>query len=739
MDRDIQVSLSRDLSLFDITMIGIAGMIGAGIFALTGIAAGIAGPAILLAFLLNGIIATLTGLAYAELGSALPQAGGGYVWIKEAMGKFPGFMAGWIDWAAHTIACALYAVTFGAFFAEFVIGIAGIGLQRYILSKISAIAMVSFLAYVNYKGAKESGKLGSLVTLLKVIILLVFAGFGIYRTFTYPDWFSSYTPFFPTGISGVLAAMGLTFIAFEGFEIIVQSGEEVKNPERNIPRAIVISLWSAVAIYLLVAFSLLGAIKTDVSSWKYLGELAELSLVRVADDIMLFGGYLILAGGLISTISAMNATIYSSSRVIFALSRTGYLHRIFSKISKKTKTPHNAIFFSYLIIAIASLAPIEAVASAASLMFIILFLSVNASLIVLRLRRPDLKRTFKLPIAYILSSLAIIFQIVISYYLITHIEHGFNVLIVTIGWMFFGAFIYYAYSEKEIEKKIKEDFVTIYSEFPVEKKEYRILVPIANPVIAKKLVRLAEIIARQKDGAVFVMSTVRVPIQTPPSAVVDEIKEAKERVEEIVESISVPAGGILKAGHNVPEAIITTAEELQADLIIMGWRGRTFRRDAVLGSTIDPVLMRAGCDVIVARFSYGKTMPDFRKILIPVAGGPHVELACEIAKSIARERNGRVKLIYVGKSIEDRKEAEKLFKNLAEKYFNEIEVESEFVVDSEPARRIAELADEHDITLLGASERAFLYNFLKGLFPEKVIKRTEKTVVVTRKWIKLVR
>ncbi len=739
MGKEVQVSLSRDLSLFDITMIGIAGMIGAGIFALTGIAAGIAGPAILLAFLLNGIVATLTGLAYAELGSALPQAGGGYVWIKEAMGKFPGFMAGWVDWAAHTIACALYAVTFGAFFAELVISFAGIELPRFILSKASALAMVSFLAYVNYRGAKESGKLGSLVTLLKVVILIVFAGFGIYKTFTYPDWISSYTPFFPTGFTGVLAAMGLTFIAFEGFEIIVQSGEEVKNPERNIPKAIVMSLWTAVAIYILVAFSLLGAIKVNVPSWVYLGKLAELSLVRVADSIMLFGGYLILAGGIISTVSAMNATIYSSSRVIFALSRTGYLHKIFSEISRKTRTPHFAIFFSYVIIAFASLAPIEAVASAASLMFIILFLSVNVSLIVLRLRRPDLRRSFRLPMAYVLSSLAVIFQIVISYYLIAHIEQGFSVFLITIAWMFLGAFVYYAYSEKELEKKAKEEFVTIYSEFPVEKKRYRILVPVANPVIAKKLVRLAEIIARQKDGVVFVMSVVKVPIQTPPSAVVGEIKEAKERLEDLIEFLAVPAGGVLKAGHDVAEAIITTAEEIQADLILMGWRGRTFRRDTVLGSTIDPVLMKAGCDVAVVRFSYGERMPEFGKILVPSAGGPHVELACEIAENIARERKGKVKLMYVGKSDEDKKEAEKLFENLSKRYFDGLNVEWEFIMDPDPAKRIAEEAEKHDITLLGASGRTFLYNFLRGLFPEKVIRRTDSTVIVTRRWIRLMR
>jgi amino acid transporter len=106
-------------------MIGIAGMIGAGIFSLTGIATGIAGPAILLAFLLNGIVATFTGLAYAELGSAIPEAGGSYLWVREGMGNHLGFLAGWVDWAAHTIACALYAVTFGAFFSELVVNFLG--------------------------------------------------------------------------------------------------------------------------------------------------------------------------------------------------------------------------------------------------------------------------------------------------------------------------------------------------------------------------------------------------------------------------------------------------------------------------------------------------------------------------------------------------------------------------------------------------------------------------------------
>ena len=733
----VHVTLSRDLSLFDITMVGIAGMIGAGIFALTGIASGIAGPAILLAFFLNGIIATMTGIAYAELGSAIPQAGGGYLWIKEAMGDYAGFISGWIDWAAHTIACSLYAVTFGAFLSEFIVRFVGLNLPQSAVAKVSSLLVVSFLGYVNLIGVKESGKLGGAVTLLKIIILIVFALFGISKALSYPDWTSSFSPFMPTGISGVMTAMGLTFIAFEGFEIIVQSGEEVKNPEKNIPIAIIISLWVAVSIYILVAFSLLGAVKAGIPSWMYLGKLGEFSLIRVADSFMRFGGLMIIAGGLISTVSAMNATIYSSSRVIFALSRSGYLNKKLSEIHKKTKTPHFAIFLSYSIIAIASLAPISFVAGASSLMFILLFLTVNLALIILRFRRPDLRRTFRVPLVPFIPLITIASQIVISYYLVTNLENGIFLLGMVIGWVFLGSLMYYAYSEKEMEKRVEEEIKTVYKEVPIVEGKFRILVPIANPIIAKKLVKLAEMIAERREGEVVILNVVKLPLQTPVTARVNAVNEAKEFVSQLVSSLNVSAGGIVKVGHYISEAILNAVDELKPDLIVMGWRGRTFRRDAVLGSTIDPVVVKARCDVAIVRFKAGKELEKFRRILIPTAGGPHARLACELARDLACVEDCEVKLVFVGKSIEDEKRAKKAFEEVSD-VFDKINVVSEFHISRDPAKKIAEISEDYDAVFVGASERPFIENFLLGLFPEKIVKRTTKTVVMTRKWVSLI-
>lgn len=739
-DNEIRVSLSRDLTLFDITMIGIAGMIGAGIFALTGIATGIAGPAVLLAFLLNGIVATFTGLAYAELGSAIPEAGGSYLWVKEGIGNHFGFLAGWIDWAAHTIACSLYAVTFGAFFSEFVIHFLGYdGISQGTLISTSAFMIVTLMAYLNYLGAKESGRIGGMVTLFKVAILVVFAFFGIYKTFLTPDWSAAFLAdpsFLPNGFGGLLVAMGLTFIAFEGYEIIAQSGEEVKNPEKNIPRAILLSLWVAVIIYILVAFALIGAIQVDGPSWIYLGELGEFSMIRVADQIMAFGSVLILAGGFVSTISAMNATVYSSSRVAFALGRMGYLPEALSRINEKRRTPHYAILFSYFIIVSMTLVPIETVASAANVMFLILFILVNSVLIILRFRRPDLKRAFKMPFAPYLPIIAIVVQIAIGYYLVTAIEHTTFIAGITIFWILAGSFFYFSYSEKEMKKRVKGLRRKVYEEKPFAEMGYKILVPVKNIATSGDLAKLAAMVAKEKNGHVVFLKVLTFPEQTPLSATDSYVDNKRSLIRDLIESVDVPAGGIIKVGRNASDSILDTIEEEKPDMIIMGWRGRTFRHDFVLGSTLDPILLKAPCDVVVARFEPGRSLENVKKILLPTAGGPHAVLAAELARDLAVAENASVTMLNVGRSADDEVRATMAFKNL-EGFFEGVEATGKFVVSSNIEKGLSSEAEKQDVVFIGATTRPFLKNFLMGVFPEKIISNTDKTVIMTRKWIKL--
>ena len=324
-----EVRLSREMRLIDVTMIGVGAMIGAGIFVLTGIAAGVAGPALLLVFLLNGVVALLTAAAYAELGGAIHGAGGGYLWIKRSLPDPAGFLAGWMDWFAHAVACSLYALGFGAYFKELldVVGVPEFHTPFAPLAIWVAIAACAVFAYINSRGASETGKAGNVVTIGKVAIILAFIVAGLWAMAGRTDWQAAFTPFLSQGWGGVFAAMGLTFIAFEGYEIIAQTSEEVEDPRRNVPRAVFLSLLIVVPIYLLVAFVAVGAVvpPAGMSVTEYLGAEKEIALVTAAEQFIAGGAIVVLFGGLLSTLSALNATIYSSSRVAFAMARDASL------------------------------------------------------------------------------------------------------------------------------------------------------------------------------------------------------------------------------------------------------------------------------------------------------------------------------------------------------------------------------------------------------------------------------
>ena len=303
-------------------MVGIAGMIGGAIFVLTGPAIGMAGSAVILAFIINAIITLFTAMAYAELGSAMPEAGGGYLWIREGLPRPNAFISGWMAWFAHIIAGSLYAVGFGAFLHELLgPNVAGILSDQSLFGviafdKLIAIASIAAFTYLNIKGASETGKTGSIVTIVQLgtILCIIIAGF--WTMYNNPNPMANFADFLPTGVAGLIAAMGLTFIAFEGYEIIVQTGEEVKNPKRNVPRAIFISLAIVVTLYCLVALVSIGAISPEgIAAWRFIGEGEELGIMKAAETFLPYGILIVLGGGMVSTLAALNATTFSSARV----------------------------------------------------------------------------------------------------------------------------------------------------------------------------------------------------------------------------------------------------------------------------------------------------------------------------------------------------------------------------------------------------------------------------------------
>src|SRR5437870_8251536 len=240
-------------------MVGIAGMIGGAIFVLTGPAIGLAGSAVIVAFIINAIITLFTAMGYAELGSAMPEAGGGYLWVREGLPRPNAFISGWMAWFAHIVAGSLYSVGFGSFLFSLLKMIHILGNQPLLgiipFDKLIAVASIAAFTYINVKGVSETGKAGTIVTIVQLGTIAALIGAGFWTIHDHPNWRGNFNEFIRDGIGGIVAAMVLTFIAFEGYEIIVQTGEEVKNPKKNIPSDKLISLAGVVVLYCLVAFA----------------------------------------------------------------------------------------------------------------------------------------------------------------------------------------------------------------------------------------------------------------------------------------------------------------------------------------------------------------------------------------------------------------------------------------------------------------------------------------------------
>jgi amino acid transporter len=246
----------------------------------------------------------------------------------------------------------------------------------------------------------------------------------------------------PEGWWGLIGAMGLTFIAFEGYEVIVQTAEEAEDPSRTIPRAILLSIAVAVTIYLLVAVVLFGGVSVPDGSpvYRFLGQLGELGIMEAAGQFIPYGKPILLVAGLASTASALNAAIYGSTRIAYALGRDGDLPALFASVHPQHRTPYRAIQITGLIMLIATLTlPIKDIAAAADIMFLLVFMLVCATVIRLRRLWPDRPRPFRVALVPIVPMIGIMAGLILS---IGLLRISVVAWLTAGGWMLFGLIVH---------------------------------------------------------------------------------------------------------------------------------------------------------------------------------------------------------------------------------------------------------------------------------------------------------
>lgn len=421
--------LKRNVGTWGAASVGIANIIGAGIFVLSGVAAGIAGPAVILSFLIAGIIAMMTALSAAELSSFITDTGASYAYTKRAFGRFWGFLVGWFKYFDYVVGAAAVSVGFAAYFTSV------FGLEGTMPLVLAATGLPIILCVLNLIGVREATGATSVMVLIKVFAIVVLVMFGGYYLSQHFE-IGHYTPFFATGFGGMLNGAAVIFFVFIGFNTVTMMSEETKNPHKAIPRALMIAFAVTFVLYMAVAFLLIGILDWHdaVNDAHPLGSIAAI----ITENQIFFD--FISFSALIATGSVVLSNILGGTRASFAMGRDGLLPQQFDRVSKKFGTPYISIIVAGAIIAVFAgifRNDIDLIASIVNFGSLFTYLFVNLSLLKLRRTEPEAQRFFKVPLYPVIPILGAISCVGLMYFLSD------NAKIISAIWAVVGFSVFY--------------------------------------------------------------------------------------------------------------------------------------------------------------------------------------------------------------------------------------------------------------------------------------------------------
>ncbi len=376
---DHKVELKRALGLWEVTLSGVGIILGAGIYALLGEAAGLAGNAVWISFALSAIVALLTGLSYAELSSMFPKASAEYEYTVQAFGRRLAFVIGWLIIFSGAIGAATVSLGFAGYFSTL------FGAHRL----TSALVLVVILSGIIFVGIKQSAWVAIIFTLIEALGLVIIIILGI-PSFGSVDYLEM-----PLGIDGIFQASALIFFAFIGFEEIVKLSEEAKDPEKTIPKALILAITASIILYVLVSLS-----AVSVLGWQDLSR-SDAPFADIANAAFGRSAFFILSVvALFATTNTVLLMLLAASRIIYGMAGSSSLPEALGRVHPVTRTPWIAILASmFLCMGFVLLEDIAFVANVNNFTVFVTFIVINAALILLRYRKPEIPRPFKVPLA----------------------------------------------------------------------------------------------------------------------------------------------------------------------------------------------------------------------------------------------------------------------------------------------------------------------------------------------------
>ena len=465
--------LKRSMGLLALMMFSVGSIVGTGIFVILGEAIPKAGPAVLISFVLAAITCAFSALSYAELAGSIPVSGSSYSYTYATLGEIIAWVTGWCLMLEYGVSVAAVAVGWGQYLNEFLatfnvqippqfaappgelglvagwedvaacapaadatVDLATRRRRRTGVFNIPAVFVVVACMFLLLRGVSESATVNTIMVFLKIGILLFFCAVAF--TAFEPG---NFHPFVPLGIAGISAAAGQVFFSYIGFDAASTAGEEAKNPKRDLPRAIIGSLIIVTLLYVLVAVAAIGA-----KPWEeFEGAGGEAVLSQIAREVTGsdWAPTIIALGAVVSIFSVVLVVMYGQTRILFAMGRDGLLPKVFTKVNPRTQTPvTNTIIVTVVISILAAFVPLGQLAEATSIGTLAAFAIVNFGVIALWRARPELERTFKVPLLPLFPVLGVVFCM----YLISSLD--FITWIVFFIWLAVGMAVYLLYGRK---------------------------------------------------------------------------------------------------------------------------------------------------------------------------------------------------------------------------------------------------------------------------------------------------
>ncbi len=708
----VPVGFQRTMGLLGATTLGIGALMGAGIYVLIGLAAGYAGPAVWFAYLVCGLLSLLSVAVFAELSRKIPVAGGGYAFAYNALGSFWGFMTGWLLALGSIFACAMYATGFAYYFGPLL----PYDLPGPIMKAI-ALVIIAALTALNCRGTKRGDRLQKIFTWGNLMVLLILIVLAAHKADL-----GHVKPMFPRGLAGVGAAISIIYVSFFGYQLIANNSEEIVNPEKTVPKAMLLAMIVSLTFYVAVAL-----VAVMVVPWETLAE-SKAPLVDVAfSGIGKLGWVLISLGGVLASAAALNSTLLSQARQIFAMGKDRFLPGILGRIQEVFRTPTAALWAGGLATAATViLGDLTFIVKSANFCFLASLLPASFALRKLhRSSEPDSKGPSRwrhyLPHAAFVANLALLLTL-------DWVSIAFGLQLAAVGFC-----IYFFYSRKR-ETRSRTGMSLVLSE---QRKSVllwgsRILIPVANPQTQSALFSISEALIGNQGGELVVLNVVQATEQMDFYSALSDAEDSVhllDRTTKLPRLERVKIRPVVRVSRSLPKGIVHAAEEESCNLIVMGYAGGEGPESIHL---IEEVLNNARTDMILFKLK-GQFSP--KRIAVSLGSSSNLNLIVRLAGALADRYGGSITFLNIlpgDYTAEEKAHSGKILVEAIKHHVAKALYRIEVMSSNEPIELLVERSSQFDLLIVGTTRVGLLARAVIGSFSSQIVMRSECSVAVVR-------